>query len=215
VLSTVTANEIRRLGAREIIVVGDPNAVSDTVAEQLRALGGLTVTRIGGANRYETAALIAIEAAARAGAAGENLDGVVFIATGTTFPDALAAAPIAYALKRPILLTGTDYLNPAAAGALKTVGATSAVILGGLPSVSAAVETRLQVLLGIGAVRRIAGADRYATGFAVARYGVAECGLGYADAAIAVGSDFPDALAGGPGRGRPRGAPRRRARRAS
>jgi putative cell wall-binding protein len=197
VLSTVTANEIRRLGAAEVIVVGDTTAVSTAVAEQVQALG-VTVTRIGGADRYETAALIAAEAATRAQAAGGDFDGTVFVTTGGTFPDALAAAPIAYALKRPILLTRTDSLPLAAADALTAVGADRAVILGGSPSVSTAVETRLQALLGSDAVQRIAGPDRYATGWAVARYGVAECGLAYTDAAVAVGSDFPDALAGGP-----------------
>lgn len=199
-LPDVVAAEIRRLGAREIVVCGGEGSVSPAVVSSLRALG--TVVRIGGRDRYDTSRLLAVEARDRARAAGLELDGTVFVATGTTFPDALAASPIAYALRRPILLTPTDRLSADAEAALRSLEATACVVLGGTGSVAETVEQRLGELLGPEGVRRIAGPDRYSTARLVALAGREEWGLTFAGAAVAAGANFPDALAGGAMAGR-------------
>ena len=187
--------EIKRLGAREIIIVGGPPAVSAGVESALRlAVSGSAVRRIGGDSRYGTARLLAEEAAR---ARGTSADTTVFIATGANFPDALGASPISYAAKRPIILTRPDALSPEAVEAIAAVGAREAVILGSSSAVSKAVEDELGVLLGAERVTRIAGANRYATAHAVAMYGRDEHGLSITNAAVATGAGFPDALAGG------------------
>jgi putative cell wall-binding protein len=191
------AAELARLGVTEVIVVGGTGAVRPSVASALDALPGVSVTRIGGSNRYATARLIAEETGRRVTSSGGTPDPAVFVATGANFPDALAASPIAYAKTRPIVLTTPASLSSEAAAAITALGTSEVVILGGTGPVSSEVETRLAGVLGDENVSRLAGADRYATGYAIAVYGHDECDLSYSGAGVATGASFPDALAGG------------------
>jgi len=196
-LPAEVAGEIARLGAKETIILGSSAAVGNGVQQALDALSGVSVLRLGGRDRYETSSLIVKETLARVRAAGGTPGGPVFVAMGSNFPDALAASPVAYARIQPILLTRPASLSPEAEASLASLEATSAIVLGGTKSVSGAVEERLAALLGAPNVRRIAGANRYQTGYLVALYGHDECGLRYTDAAVATGANFPDALGGG------------------
>ncbi|MCL2504206.1 MAG: cell wall-binding repeat-containing protein [Coriobacteriia bacterium] len=188
--------EIARLGATEAIIVGGPSAVSTDVAQALGGVKGLTVKRIGGADRYETSRLIAEETTTRVKAAGGTPDPAAFITTGLNFPDALAASPIAYAKSRPILLTAPNKLSEHTRMALDTSDVYDTIILGDTRAVSASVETSLTTLLGGGTHLRISGANRYGTARAVATYARMN-GLSYENTVIATGENFPDALAGG------------------
>ncbi len=79
----------------QIIVAGGPSAVSDDVLAELTEMG-LTVVRIGGADRYDTAVRIA-SYALRAGAdgIGSCLDNNrIALATGVVYADGLAAGPL-------------------------------------------------------------------------------------------------------------------------
>lgn len=88
----------------EVVVVGGPAAVSDAVVADLAARTGVTPTRLGGADRYGTAAAIA-------SARWPDPTGHVTVATGGDFADALAVAGLA---PGPLLLVGDD-LDPATA----------------------------------------------------------------------------------------------------
>jgi len=59
-LDTYTAAEIDRLGAKSVVIVGGEASVSDVVQTQLEE-HGVTVSRIGGADRYEVAARVAVQ----------------------------------------------------------------------------------------------------------------------------------------------------------
>lgn len=61
-LPEATLAEITRLGAEDAYVLGGETTVDPAVVEQLRAKG-LVVSRIGGADRYETSELILDEIA--------------------------------------------------------------------------------------------------------------------------------------------------------
>jgi putative cell wall-binding protein len=114
------------------------------------------------------------------------------IASSTSFPDALAAGPLAYAKVAPLLLTGKNSLDSRVSSTLtKLVPAGSAVyIVGGEAAVSANVATAISNL-GF-TVQRIAGLDRYETSVKVAQ------ALGNPTKAFAAtGLDFPDALSAG------------------
>ncbi|MHB1342135.1 MAG: cell wall-binding repeat-containing protein [Coriobacteriia bacterium] len=187
--------EITRLGASEVIVAGGEGAVSRTVLAELDAMDGVAARRIAGDNRYATSAAIAEETVRLLGTG--YFDGAVFVATGGNFPDALAASPLAAASGRPILLTESNALSAEASSALDAIAASRAMILGGTGPISSAVETELASALGVPAVTRLAGRDRYETATLVAAMGISECGLTYEGVAIATGEDFPDALAGG------------------
>ncbi|MBN2848525.1 MAG: cell wall-binding repeat-containing protein [Coriobacteriia bacterium] len=196
-LPNMVAAEITRLGATEVIIVGGEQAVSVAVADALDALGSIETTRLGGIDRYATATMVAREAHARAQAAGTEADTTVFVATGTNFPDALAASPIAYAHVRPILLTNPAGLSAETSATLTDIGVTAAVILGGESAVPSRLETGLAGLLGTDNVSRVSGEDRYATALALAAHADTACCISYSGAAVASGIGFADALGGG------------------
>lgn len=189
-LSRAAADEIRRLGAEQVILLGGPAALSADVAAAVEALG-TTVQRVAGANRYATAAEIAREV---------GVTDEVLVASGEAVPDALAASGLAAALGRPVLLTGADELPAETADVLGE--GTDAVIVGGAAAVSDAVASAVDARAGT--VTRLSGATRYATSSAVAREAVAR-GISPAVTWVASGEDFPDALVAGAAAGRDAG----------
>ena len=187
--SEVTA-EIARLGAIKAYVLGSTASVSAAVENALVSmLGRANVVRLGGANRYETARKVADETIRLQGAA---YTGYVFVATGTRFPDATAASPLAAWLGAPILLA-----NPATGAFYLPAGAKKAMVLGSTSAVPAKVETALRASLGEGKVTRMGGANRYATAAMVAQSGLG-VGLQWNGVGLATGENFPDALSAGP-----------------
>ncbi|MFP5326464.1 MAG: cell wall-binding repeat-containing protein, partial [Acidimicrobiia bacterium] len=178
-----TLGELRRLGPQQVVLVGGPSAISDSVGAEIRSATGAEVIRLSGASRFETAAAIA-----RFFATGSDL---AYVATGRGFPDALAGGAAAAHLGAPILLTDRDVLPEATAAVLREIGPTEIVVLGGDAAVSPAVMDALRNIAPN--VRRIAGADRFATASAIA----ADAFPGSLSATyLATGANFPDALAG-------------------
>lgn len=193
---TVTT-ELDRLGATSAIVLGGAGAVSSTVETALRnLLGRDNVTRISGADRYETSRKTAAVAVAALKAGPDGYDGTAFLATGLAFPDALGASPLSAAKGWPIYLVNPAGADAATTSAMKAAGVTHAIVLGGVGAVTAATETDVASALD-SSTDRIAGANRYETAVKIASYGASECGLKWSQVAIATGTDFPDALAGG------------------
>ena len=183
--------EISRLGARNAIVLGGEGAVPSGVVEELLGMK-MTVTRLGGVSRYETAKLIAERVVGKLGGA---FDGTAFAATGANFPDALAATPLAASKVWPIYLVHPSAGAPIAQ--MQADGVTDALITGGTGAVSQAAQAQLEAAFGSASIERLDGADRYATAVAVATYGVNEAGLAWDWLAIATGQNFPDGLTGG------------------
>lgn len=147
-----------------------------------------TTERLFGANRYETA----VEISQSVFADGEP--DTVFIATGTLFADALSAAPAAAVEGAPLLLTLPTSLPSVVATELVRLSPSRVVIVGGTGAVSAAVATAISALPFAPTVDRVFGADRYETSRAIAE----EFFPSAANAFVATGRDFPDALAAGP-----------------
>ena len=114
------------------MVAGGSAIVSDAVLDGLRAFAG-SVVRQSGVDRYATA--VAISAANHAAGSAD----VVYIATGTTFPDALAAAPIAGLERGPVLLVAPTSVPGSVANELRRLSPNRVVIVGGPGSVSDAV----------------------------------------------------------------------------
>ena len=176
--------ELDRLNPESIIVVGGAALVSDDVLDDLSAYSS-SVERIAGANRYETSLALADSAF------GDT--GVAYVASGRTFPDALAASGAAGAFGGPVVLVDgrADAVPQAVKDTLEDHRVGFVFIAGETGSVSAGVASSLT---GAGFfVTRRGGADRYAT--AVAVNGDLE--LEDVPAVfLASGADFPDALAG-------------------
>jgi len=186
-LPGATTIELARLKPGRIVVLGGPSAVSDGVFRALRTYTTGAVTRIGGADRYGTAA--AISAAVFAPQAP-----VVYIATGANYPDALGAGAAASRAKAPILLTRSNLLPPATIAELTRLKPGRIIIVGGPAAVSAAVMSQLNGFAP--SVVRISGADRYgtATALSAATYAANSVSTVY----IATGRAFPDGLAAAP-----------------
>src|SRR5660398_121778 len=83
-------------------------AVSAAVASQIDAISGVSVERISGPNRYDTAIAVAARTIA---VLGDAYDGTAFVATGMNFPDALGASPLAAAKGWPIYLANPNQGN--------------------------------------------------------------------------------------------------------
>jgi len=185
--------EIERLGAHDVYVLGSSLAVSDSVIVALAA--GLpdtaTITRLGGENRYDTAALVASATIA----ARPGWDGAAFIATGRGFADAEAAGPVAVALGRPIFLIDEIPAARRVLSAISASGVKRAIILGGEPTIPTALAANVEAT--VGSSERLAGPDRFATALAVAAYAEANAGFTWARPGIATSDDFADGLTGG------------------
>ncbi len=182
-------------------------AAAASVAAAVPALPQGITERIGGADRYETAALVAAEY--------PDVD-VVYIASGEVFPDALTARAVGVNVTAgaedvpapqadgagtaaPVLLTKADELPTATTGALNDIKPTEIRIVGGEKRISPAVEAELK---NFAPVTRYAGDDRYETSAELA--GLFPKGLPVVF--VATGESFPDALVGGAVAGR-EGAP--------
>ncbi|MEO7664761.1 MAG: cell wall-binding repeat-containing protein [Candidatus Limnocylindrales bacterium] len=182
-IPAIVATQLTKLRPAHIVILGGSGVVSSAIATQLHAYAP-DVQRYGGADRYQTARIIA-EHFYPSGAS------TVFVATGLNFPDALAGAAIAGQRKSPILLVpGGDSLSSATTSALSALHPTKIVILGGTGVVSAA---QANLLKAYAPVARYGGANRYETASLLAN---AYFPSGSNIAFIATGLNFPDALAG-------------------
>jgi len=150
-------------------------------------IGEPVAERTSGSDRYATA--LAISAATFAPSSVTT----AVVATGKDFPDALSASGLAGAYSSPVLLVGNS-VTASLTAELDRLGVTDVVIVGGEKAVSASIEMALDADY---TVRRVFGADRYATAAAVAARIVQVTG-GNHDAFFARGDNFADALAVSP-----------------
>ncbi|MFL0248699.1 leucine-rich repeat domain-containing protein [Candidatus Clostridium stratigraminis] len=137
------------------------------------------ITRLSGNDRYGTALAIS--------KSGWMQANTVIIATGTNYPDALSAAPLAKANDAPILLTEKGALSSDTISEIKRLKATKAILVGGTGVITTNIENQLKNI-GVN-FTRIGGINRYETSKLVAEK------LGTSNGIIvATGLNFPDAL---------------------
>ena len=156
-----------------VICLGGTSAISPAVVSQLQTLG-YRVERIGGADRYATAALIA-DRLATIGAVSN-----VYLATGLNFADALPAATAAGEADGVVLLTAGTSMPSATKNWMAAHARVMASAIGGA---AASADP---------AAVRFVGTDRYATAAQVAT-AVTPSATGIV---LATGVNFPDGLAG-------------------
>ena len=196
-LPEVTRQALVALGAKRIVILGGPQAVSAAQADLLD--NTYTVERVGGRDRYETAAMIATKPPVSYVGSKTAL-----LARGDVFPDALVSGPISYRAQYPILLTRPGGIDSFTSGALRTLGIEKVIIAGGEQAVSANAAGQVANARGAAtiAVRRFAGADRTSTATAMAAFATGELGFARTHANLARGDLMADAVAGGPHAGR-------------
>lgn len=196
-LSTGTVEEIKRLDAKHVFVIGGKGAVHDTVLDELKATG-LSVTRIGGRDRFATAAQVSAKTIAIRG--NVAYPEAVFIVRGDDFADAVSASSAAWASRIPILLVMPSAIPSATSEAITSQGFSRAIVVGGPGAVSDGVAGKIRTL-GLNTVTRVGGPDRYVTSAEFAKWAHRESILGFEDVGLATGARFPDALSGGAGMG--------------
>jgi N-acetylmuramoyl-L-alanine amidase len=176
-ITQTTMDEISRLKASRVLLVGGPGSISENIVSQLKQKGIQTIERIGGIDRYEVSFNIAQKL-------GQTDTAV--LANGLKFPDALAIAPYAAQNGYPILLSQDNSLPSKTTEAFQTKGITKTIIVGGEGSVSANVASKVPN------VNRIGGKDRYEVSANI----VTQLNLAANKAFLATGMTFADALTG-------------------
>ena len=121
--------------SRKIYILGDENAVNASLAKELKNYG--KVTRIGGSSRWETTKLVAEKFFPKTSA--------VVMATGTDFADGLIAAPLAKALKAPVLMVSSDKVSNAKAY-VQNNSVTKAYVVGSKDYVSDAAVKKILMM---------------------------------------------------------------------
>ena len=171
-LDSVVAQEINRLGAKNVVVIGGDHSVD----KAKNSLSKYNVQTIAGSDRYETSAKIAQEIIKRTGTTQ------AVIASGETFADALTVAPLANKNNMPILLVQPNNIPKATQEVLKQIKNT--IIVGGEKTISNQVANKLPN------PTRIAGANRYETAKKIYEYGFKD----RKEVNIANGTNFADSL---------------------
>ncbi|MFF1571238.1 cell wall-binding repeat-containing protein [Leifsonia sp. NPDC058292] len=161
--------------------------------------GQLTMNRVQGTSRYQTAVAASVAAFPDAAAGAP----VAYVTSGTDYPDALSAGPAAVEAGGSLLLTDPAKLDESVTAELVRLHPASVVVVGGTGAVSDAVFGALEALPFDHVVSRVAGADRYATSRAVVEQAF---GTAVPRIVLATGAGFADALTAGAaaaGTGRP------------
>ena len=190
-----TMAEIKRLGAKKVILLGGTGAIGDEVRKKLEK-EGLKTERIAGASRFGTATAIAQAMEKDSREAPKE----VFFVNAFGFADALSASTAAAAKGAPIIyLKANGDIDDDTAEYLKTLKSkgtvTKAYAIGGVGVISNEMMKKAANALGLKTAERIAGANRYSTCVAVNnRFSDILTG---SSVCVAKGMDFPDALAGG------------------
>lgn len=154
-----------------VFLLGGTSALSDTVEAAVLQMG-YDVVRYGGADRYATSVAVA---------EGLGNPTTVFLTTGHSFADGLAAGTAAATVDGAVLLTDGDAM---AAPVVAHLAAHPAQVRYAVGGPAARVDTGAEA---------IAGADRFATAAMVAgRFFPTPAFVG-----MASGETFPDALSGG------------------
>lgn len=184
-------NEIKRLGAKKVIIAGGEGVVSKNVQAQLNKIGINNITRLGGKNRYETS----IEIAKYIDSNCYDVENIV-LANGYAEADAMSIAAVSGRDKMPIILTESQNLNSQAYNWLKNENLNNAYIIGGTGVISDQLLNNLNSIISSDIRKnRLGGSDRYKTNaLVIERFYGAEIDKIYASK----GLELIDALSAGP-----------------
>ncbi|MCS5724257.1 cell wall-binding repeat-containing protein [Herbiconiux sp. CPCC 203407] len=185
-----TLAQLDRLRPDDIVLVGGEASLSEGVRRTLAdKYTDSEVMRIGGADRYAVSrALIADRQF------GSPKTRTAYLATGTSFPDALSASPAAIQVTGPLLLVRESQTSFTAEEStlLTKLGVKNLRIAGGPASVSAALEAHLAKSY---TVTRASGADRYEAAVSINKEGFPGT---VSTVYLASGTAFADALSAAP-----------------
>lgn len=177
-LTQAIINEITRLEAQDLIILGGTNSISEDIEKDLANIAGVkNVSRIAGENRYDTCQKIFNHAKKKS----------LVLASGEIFPDALATSSILD--QAGLLLTRSGQLPSEAQAAIKDLNHDNFLIVGGENSVQESLATSISSQYQYASHTRISGNNRYETSAKIGERLVSSTVI------LASGENFPDALA--------------------
>jgi putative cell wall-binding protein len=137
-LNDSAAQMLKNIEPSQVFIIGGQGSISNNVANDIKStvknLDDSKITRISGADRYETSLNVCKYF---------NLNGdTAIIASGEDFPDALSGTALAAKLNAPIILTNGNDIS-AQKRYLDTTSCKKIILIGGQSSVSADIESKL------------------------------------------------------------------------
>ncbi|MBP3952634.1 cell wall-binding repeat-containing protein [Bacillus suaedae] len=183
-LPTAILDEIKRLGAERVVLLGGEGAISAQTQRTLEQ-SGMIVQRVFGSNRFDTSVQIANEIGV-----GDEL---ILVTGQETSPDSLAIAPYAGIRGIPMLLSSSQTLPREVHNYIKNNSVKNVTVIGGKSVISENILQELR-LLKVSSVERISGTDRFSTSVEIAKRFEAELHPNHIY--FASGLSFIDALPG-------------------
>lgn len=150
-------NEISRLKAKNIIIVGGSSSVSYKVEGDMRKKG-YSVRRIAGNNRYETSAMIAQEVK------DITKSSKAILINGSKDADALTVSGLATSQGLPVIMTRSGELEGNARAKFNAWNLDQVYVVGGTNSISDSVVNQVSAKTKT----RLSGQDRFKTALAIA-----------------------------------------------
>jgi len=138
-LPASTQSALRRILPARVVIAGDTRAVSDAVVAAVRGISG-TVTRAAGTDAYATA--VALAGPLSAGTP------IVYVASGTSWPDSVSASWAAGADRAPLLLVDRDKVPAPTSTALRAAGPHRLMLIGGTAAISTPTEGAIRSYVG-------------------------------------------------------------------
>lgn len=182
-ISDEVLDEIERLKADKVVIVGGQSSVSSSVESRLKK-EDIKVTRISGSDRFDTSDKLSQEVSRLSKKSSQAI-----LVNGYKNIDALSVSSLATKEELPILLNGRNALNMSVKNRLKQMNVNKVYIIGGNNSISSDVEKELKRMQI--SVVRLSGTDRYETSANIAKYAYKD----FDEAIIASGENPVDALA--------------------
>lgn len=182
-ISDEVLDEIERLKADKVVIVGGQSSVSSSVESRLKK-EDIKVTRIAGSDRFDTSDKLSQEVSRLSKKSSQAI-----LVNGYKNIDALSVSSLATKEELPILLNGRNALNMSVRNRLKQMNVNKVYIIGGNNSISSDVEKELKGMQI--SVVRLSGTDRYETSANIAKYAYKD----FDEAIIASGENPVDALA--------------------
>ncbi|MEG0249465.1 MAG: cell wall-binding repeat-containing protein [Peptostreptococcus sp.] len=137
-LSPELRETVKNIKDKNMQIVGGYGSISNSLEKQLMNIYDIASTdRISGVDRYATSVQVA----------NRLQSDMAIIASGESFPDALAASTLAQMTKSPVLLVSKNRIDESVANYIKDKNIKKAIIVGGDKTIQGDVEKNIERLI--------------------------------------------------------------------
>lgn len=178
-LPSATRETLISLQVKNVFIIGGTAVIPSTIDAELQGMK-ISVTRVAGHDRYDTAIKVAEQL---------STPTEIMVVTGDDYPDALSVGPIAALKQEPIILVPKDYMPASVKAYLSKNKITKSYVVGNSNIISDNILSQFP-----GSIRIAAGVDKYDRNIKV------NTEFDYVfntnDICLTTGEGFADALAG-------------------